>query len=62
MFGPKRDANGEWRRPHKEGLHSLYHSPNIIKYRRLRWASHVARKEDGRITYRKDTFGWPWRR
>ena len=39
IFGPKRDANGEWRRLHNEELHSLYRSPNIvrvIKSRRLR--------------------------
>ena len=27
-MGPKRDANGEWKRLHNEKLHSLYHSPN----------------------------------
>ena len=50
IFGPKRDENGEWRRLHNEELHSLYRSPNIvrgIKYRRLRWAGHVARMEEG---------------
>ena len=50
IFGPKRDANGEWRRFHNEELHSLYRSPNVrvIKSRRLRWAGHVARiEEDG---------------
>jgi hypothetical protein len=26
IFGPKRDENGEWRRLHKEELHSLYRS------------------------------------
>ena len=34
-----------------EELHSLYRSPNIvrvIKSRRLRWAGHVARMEEGR--------------
>ena len=34
-----------------EELHSLYHSPNIvrvIKSRRLRWAGHVARIEEDR--------------
>ena len=48
IFGPKRDVNGEWRRLHIEELHSLYRSPNIvmvIKFRRLRWAGHVARME-----------------
>ena len=59
VFGPKRDVSGEWRRVHKEELHSLYHSPNIIKvvkYRRLRWAEHVARKENVNTeTYRKET-------
>ena len=38
-------------RLHNEELHSLYRSPNIvrvIKSRRLRWAGHVARMEEGR--------------
>ena len=51
VFGPKRDENGEWRRLDNEELHSLYPSPNIIrviKSRRLRWAGHVARMEEGR--------------
>ena len=45
----------------------MYHSPNIvilIKYRRLRWAGHVARMEEGRSafkmltgkTYKKEIF------
>jgi hypothetical protein len=36
-------------------LHSLYSSPNIvrvIKSRRMRWAGHVARVEEGRGVYR----------
>ena len=40
------DENGEWRRLHNKELHSLYRSPNIvrvIKFRRLRWAGHLAR-------------------
>ena len=39
------------RRLHNEELHSLYCSPNIvrvIKSRRLRWAGHVARMEEGK--------------
>ena len=50
IFGPKRGENGEWRRLHNEELHSLYRSPNIvraIKSRRLRWAGHIARMEEG---------------
>ena len=41
---------GGWRRLHNEELHSLYRSPNIvrvIKSRRLRWAGHVTRIEEG---------------
>ena len=39
VFGQKRDENGEWRRLNKDGLHSLYRSPNkvsVIKFRRLK--------------------------
>ena len=52
ILGPRKDANGEWRRLHNEELHSLYRSPNVvrvIKSRRLRWAGLVARMEDGGI-------------
>ena len=55
IFGPKTDENGEWRRLHSEELHSLYHSLNIvrvIKSRRLRWAGHVARMEEGRSAFK----------
>ena len=55
VFGPKRDENGEWRRLHNEELHSLYRSSNIvrvIKSRRLRWAGHVARIEEGRSAFK----------
>ena len=51
IFGPKRDENGEWRKLHNEELHSLCHSPNIvrvIKSRRLIWADNVAKIEEGR--------------
>ena len=47
IFGPRRDKNEE--------LHSLYRSPNIvrvIKSRRLRWAGHVARMEEGRSAFK----------
>ena len=47
--------NGEWRRLPNEKLHSLCRSPNIvrvIKYRRLRWAAHVARMEEGRSAFK----------
>ena len=49
--GPDWDTNGEWRKLYNEELHSLFRSPNIergIKCRRLRWAGHVARLEDGK--------------
>ena len=55
IFGPKGDENGEWRRLHNEELHSLYGSPNIvsvIKSRRLRWAGHVARMDEGRSAFK----------
>ena len=52
IFGPKRDGvTGQWRKLHNEELNDLYCSPNIvrvIKSRRLRWAGHVARMEEGR--------------
>jgi hypothetical protein len=64
---PKRDENGEYRRLHNEELQSLYLSPNIvrmIKPRRLRWAGHVARMEEGNNAFkmltgtnRNETFG-----
>jgi hypothetical protein len=43
------------RKLHNDELHSLYSSPNIvrvIKSRRMRWAGHVARMEEGRGVYR----------
>ena len=55
IFGLKRDENGEWRRLHNEELHSLYRSANIvrvIKSRRLRWAGHVARREESRRAFK----------
>ena len=55
IFGSKRDSNCEWRRINNNELHSLYRSPNIIrviKSRRLRWAGHVARMEEGRSAFK----------
>ena len=55
IFRPRRDGNGEWRRLHNEELHSLYRSPNIVRViqsRRLRWAGHVARMEEGRSAFK----------
>jgi hypothetical protein len=40
---------------HNDELHSLYSSPNIvgvIKLRRMRWAGHVTRMDEGRGAYR----------
>ena len=54
IYTPERDEHGEWRRFHNEELHSMYRSPNIrvIKSRRLRWAGHVARMEEGRSAFK----------
>ena len=55
IFGSKRDANGEWKRLHIEELNSSYSSPNIvrvIKSRRLIWAGHVARMEEGGCSFK----------
>jgi hypothetical protein len=63
IFGPKREADGSWRKLHNDELHSLYSSPNIgrvIKSKRMRWAEHVARMGEGRGVYR--VLGWDARR
>ena len=56
IFRAKRDGiTGGSRKLHNTELHALYSSPNIIrnlKYRRLRWAGHVARMEQLRIAWR----------
>ena len=56
IFGSKRnEVTGEWRRLHKEELHDLYCSQNIIRVirsRGMRWAGHVARMGERRGAYR----------
>jgi hypothetical protein len=56
IFGPRRDeVTGEWSRLHNEELNDLYCSHNIvrvIKWRRMRWAGHVARMGEERDVYR----------
>ena len=51
IFGPNRDeVTGELRKLHNEELSDLYSLPNIVrvvKYRRMRWAGHVARMGEG---------------
>jgi hypothetical protein len=46
IFGSKRDGvTGEWRKLHNKELHNLYSSSSKIrkvKWRRIRWAGHVA--------------------
>jgi len=56
IFGPRRDeVMGEWRKLYNEELNDLYCSPNIvrvIKWRRMRWAGHVARMGEEREVYK----------
>ena len=56
MFGLGRDeVTGEWRRLHNAELNDLYCSPNIvwvIKWRRMRWAGHMASMGEERGVYR----------
>ena len=53
IFGPKRDeVTGEWRKLQNVELNDLYCSPNIlrvIKWRRTRWAGHIARMGERRV-------------
>ena len=56
VSGLKRDGvTGEWRKLRNEELNDLYSLPNIvrlIKSRRMRWAGHVARMEEGRDVHK----------
>ena len=74
IIGSKRDGvTGQWRKLHNEELNDLYSSPNIvrvIKSRRMRWAVHVTRMEEGRGVHKvsvgkpegKEPLGRPRRR
>ena len=56
ILGPRREeVTGEWRRLHNEELNDLYSSPNIvrvIKWRKIRWAGHVAHMGEERGLYK----------
>jgi hypothetical protein len=56
IFVPRRDeVTGDWRRLYNGELNDLYSSPNtvrVIKWRRMRWAGHVARMGEERGVYR----------
>ena len=57
VFENKKRSQGEYSVPRGIRMErALYHSPNIlrlfIKSWRLRWASHVARMEDSRNTFK----------
>ena len=56
VFGPKRDkVTGEWRKLYNEELNDLYPSPKLIlvnKWRRMKWATYVARMGECRGVYR----------
>jgi hypothetical protein len=55
IFGPKMDeVKGGWRKLHNKELHDWYTSSRIIRiirYRRMRWAGHVARMRQKRNVY-----------
>jgi len=56
VFGSKRDeVTREWRKLHYEELSDRHSLPNIVrvvKWRRMRWAGHVARMGEGRGVHR----------
>jgi len=56
IFGPRRDeVTGEWRRLHNaelNDLHSLLNIVRVIKWKRMRWAGHVACMGEERGVFR----------
>ena len=53
-MGLRGTGNRRVEKLHNEALNDLYSSPNIvrvIKSRRMRWARHVARMEEGRVVH-----------
>ena len=55
IWNGRDEVTGEWKRLHNEELNDLYISPNIvrvIKWKRMRWAGHVARMGEERGVYR----------
>jgi hypothetical protein len=56
-FEPEKEVTKNWRKLRNEELNNLYSSPNIIiirviKSRRMRWKSHVARMGEMRNTFK----------
>ena len=56
IFGSKRDEiTRKWRKLNNEELNALYSLSNIvqvIKWRRMRWAGHIARMGKRSVVYR----------
>uniref|UniRef100_A0A1B0D0G9 Uncharacterized protein n=1 Tax=Phlebotomus papatasi TaxID=29031 RepID=A0A1B0D0G9_PHLPP len=55
IFGPVKDGTDSWRIRHNQEIYSLYAEPNIIghlKASRLRWAGHLQRMDNARVTKR----------
>jgi hypothetical protein len=54
IYGSEREEGAGWKSLHKEELHDLYATTNIIRVmmsRRVRWAGHIARMGEMRNAY-----------
>jgi len=55
IFGLKKvEVTREWRKLHNKELNDLYSTPyiiRVIKSRRMKWAGHIARMGERRVTY-----------